>query len=152
MNFQYGSTLSISTADLKWRTVNCTSVSFNYKVIGRRTTKTCVCVCVCISFPRKGFSWLKQNSKCNARDQVSDVVLRKLPCVKYLRRHVIGNHSRDLQASNCARVSFEQGRATISKRSEKMCHAWCILDGKAESCIYESTFWNDFQNINIKLI
>ena len=36
---------------------------------------------------RKGF-WLKQNNKCNARDQASDVVLRKLLCVKYLRRHV----------------------------------------------------------------
>ena len=38
----------------------------------------CVCACVCISFHRKGFSWLKQ--KCNARDQASDVVLRKLLC------------------------------------------------------------------------
>ena len=49
----------------------------------------CVCVCVCVSFHRKCFSWLKQNSKCNARDQASDVVLRKLLCVKYLRRGVI---------------------------------------------------------------
>ena len=33
-------------------------------------------MCVFISFHRRGFSWLKQN-KCNARDQASDVVLRK---------------------------------------------------------------------------
>ena len=75
----------------------------------------CVYVCVCISFYRKGFSWLKQN-KCNARDQASDVILRKLLCVKYLRRHVIDNHSRDLQASNYATVSIKPGRATGSKR------------------------------------
>ena len=55
-------------------------------------------------------------NKCNARDQASNVVLRKLLCVKYLRRHVINNHSRDFQASNCARVSIKSGRATRSKR------------------------------------
>ena len=55
----------------------------------------CVCVCVlCISFRRKSFSWLKHNNKCIARDQASDVVLKKLLCVYYLRRHVIDNHSR----------------------------------------------------------
>ena len=37
-------------------------------------------------------------------------------CVKYLRRHLIDNHRRDLQASNCARVSIKPGRATRSKR------------------------------------
>ena len=42
----------------------------------------CMCVCVFISFHRKDFSWLKQNSKCKGRDQASDVVLRKLLCVK----------------------------------------------------------------------
>ena len=79
--------------------------------------RVCVCVCVCvfISFHRKGFSWLKQNNKCNARDQASDVVLRKLLCVKYLHRHVIDNHSRDLQTSNCARVSIKPGRDMRSK-------------------------------------
>ena len=59
---------------------------------------------------------MKQNNKCNARDQASDVVLRKLLCVKYLRRHVIDNHSRDLQAGNCAKVLIKPGRATRSKR------------------------------------
>ena len=78
----------------------------------------CVCVCVClfISFHRRGFSWLKQNDKCNARDQACDVVLRKLLCLKYLHRHVIDNHSRDLQAANCARVSIKPGGAMRSKR------------------------------------
>ena len=76
----------------------------------------CVCVCVCISFHCKGFSWLKQNDKCNARDQASDAVLRKLLCVKYLCRHIIDNHSRDHQASDCSRVSIKAGRAMRSKR------------------------------------
>ena len=78
----------------------------------------CVRVCVCISFHRKGFSSLKQNNnnKCNARDQASDVVLRKLLSVKHLRRHVIDNHGMDLQPSNCAVVSIKPGRATGSKR------------------------------------
>ena len=66
-------------------------------------------MCVCISFRRKGFSRLKQNNKCNTRDQASDVVLRKLFSVKYFHRHVIDNLSRDLQASNCARVSIKPG-------------------------------------------
>ena len=74
----------------------------------------CVCVrvrvCVFISFHRRGFSWLKQNNKCNARDQASDVVL------KYIHHHIIDNHSRDLQASNCARVSIKLGAATRVKR------------------------------------
>ena len=79
-------------------------------------TCVCVCVCVCVSFHRKGFSGLKQNNKCNARDQASDVVLRKLFYIKYLRRHVIDNHSSYLKASNCARMSIKPGRATRSKR------------------------------------
>ena len=29
---------------------------------------------------------------CNARDQASDVVLRKSPCVKYFHHHIIDNH------------------------------------------------------------
>ena len=74
-----------------------------------------MCVCVFISFHRRGFSWLKQN-KCNARDQASDVVLRKSLCVKYIHRHIIDNHSSDLQASNCARVSIKPGGDTKNKR------------------------------------
>ena len=58
----------------------------------------------------------EQNSKCNARDQTSSVVLRKWFCVKYLCHYIIDNHSRDLPASNCARVSIKTGRATRSKR------------------------------------
>ena len=37
-------------------------------------------------------------------------------CVKYLRRHLIDNHRRDLQASNCVRVSIKPGRATRNTR------------------------------------
>ena len=55
------------------------------------------CVCVCISFQSKGFSLLKQNNECNARDQARDVVLRKLLRLTYLYRHVINHNSRDLQ-------------------------------------------------------
>ena len=58
----------------------------------------------------------EQNSKCNARDQTSSVVLRKWFCVKYLCHYIIDNHSRDLPASYCARVSIKTGRATRSKR------------------------------------
>ena len=85
-------------------------------MMNKRKAYMCVCVCVCVSFHRKGFSWLKQKNKYNARDQVSDVVLRKLHCVKCLCRHVINNHSRDLQASNYARMSIKLGRAMRSKR------------------------------------
>ena len=66
-----------------------------------------------ISFHGRGFSWLKQNNKCNARDQASDVVLRKSLCVKYIHHHII---DRDLQASNYARVSIKPGGATRNKR------------------------------------
>ena len=63
----------------------------------------CVYVGVCISFYRKGFSWLNKAKKCNARVQVSDGMLRKYFCIKYLCRHIINNHSRTLQAENCAK-------------------------------------------------
>ena len=46
----------------------------------------------------------------------SDVVLRKLLRVKNLRLLVIDNHSRDLLASNCTRVSIKPGKAARSKR------------------------------------
>ena len=66
----------------------------------------CVCVCLCVRvcvyclLPK----WLlTEQNKCNARDQTSDVMLRKYFCVKKLCRQVIENHSRDLQASNCAK-------------------------------------------------
>ena len=66
----------------------------------------CVYVCVpaCLfSFTVKVSLLTEENNKCNARDQVSDGMLRKYFCVKYLRRHVIDNHSRNVQASNCAK-------------------------------------------------
>ena len=76
-----------------------------------------MCVYVCVYFlPLRGFSLLTQNNKCNAIDQASDDVLRKLLCVKNPCRYVIDNQSRDLQASSSARVSIKPGRATRSKR------------------------------------
>ena len=48
--------------------------------------------------------------------QASDVVLRKLFRVKNLRLHVIDNHSKDLLASDCARVLIKPGKAARSKR------------------------------------
>ena len=62
-----------------------------------------VVVFVFISFHSKGLHLTEQNNKCNARDQVSDVLQRKYFRVKNLCRHVISNHSRDLQARNCAK-------------------------------------------------
>ena len=53
----------------------------------------------------------EQNNECNARDQVSDGMLRKLLWVKFLRRHFINNHSRDLRASNCSRKTGQLNRA-----------------------------------------
>ena len=113
----------------QWRQINyqmisgtCSGTGFRRDYIRRYRTFNITCywstydaVCVFISFYRRGFSWLKQNNKCNARDQASDVVLRKSLCVKYIHHH-IDNHSRDLQASNCARVSIKPGGATRNKR------------------------------------
>ena len=48
--------------------------------------------------------------------QASDVVLRKLLRVKNLHLHVIDNHSRNLLASNCARVSIKPRKAARSKK------------------------------------
>ena len=73
-------------------------------------------MCVFIYFHRRGFSWLKQNNRCNARDQSGDVVLRKSFYVKYIHHHIIGNHSRYTQASNFARESIKPGETTRSKR------------------------------------
>ena len=67
------------------------------------TLNKCVCVCVYIYFLSSlRLLLIEQNNKCNTRDQTSDVKLRKYFCVKNLCRHVIDNHSRDLQASNYA--------------------------------------------------
>ena len=58
----------------------------------------CVGVCMCL-FPFTVKTFLtEQNNKCNARVQVSDGMLTKSFCVKYLYRHVIENHNRDLEA------------------------------------------------------
>ena len=113
------------------RFVCCSTPSFGVSIVSAKKThhcliyfqhqpllllNVCVCVCVFISFHRKGFSWLKQNNKYNARDQASDVMLRKLLSVQYFHYHVIDNLSRDPQASNCVRVSIKPGWATRNKR------------------------------------
>ena len=67
----------------------------------------CVFVCVCV-YVRVCVSFLsphlllvtEQINKCNARDQVSDGMVRKNFYVKKLCHHVMENHSRDHQASN----------------------------------------------------
>ena len=57
----------------------------------------CVCVCVCVYFLlQQRLLLTKQNNKCNARDQVSDSIVRKYFCIENLYCHVIDNHSRDL--------------------------------------------------------
>ena len=63
----------------------------------------CVCVCVFIPFHHKGFFWLNRTVNVVPEVQSSDSMLRKYFCYKYLCRHDIGNHSRNLQASNCAK-------------------------------------------------
>ena len=66
----------------------------------------CVCVCVCvymfISFHHKGFSWV--NNTINVMPQIRPAMLpwgnffvKKLCC------HIIDNHIRVLQTSNCAK-------------------------------------------------
>ena len=58
-----------------------------------------MCVCVYFLPPQR----LLLTEIYDARDQVSDGMLRKLLCVKFFRRHFIDNHSRDFRASNCSR-------------------------------------------------
>ena len=45
----------------------------------------------------------EQINKCNIRVQVSDGMLTKYFCMKYLCCHVIDNHSREPQAGKCAK-------------------------------------------------
>ena len=56
----------------------------------------------------------EQNNECNARDQASNVVLRNYS-VSSTFAAIIDNHSRDLQASNCAKVAINPGKATRSR-------------------------------------
>ena len=75
------------------------------------------CMCVCMYFrPPKSFPWLNRAMDVLQDIQASDVVLRKRFRVKNLRLHVIDNHSWDLLANNCTRVSIKLGKAARSKR------------------------------------
>ena len=62
----------------------------------------CVCVCVYVSSHCKGFSWL---NKTNVMPVFRSAMLclGDQFCAKYLFCHVIDNHGRDLQASNCVK-------------------------------------------------
>ena len=62
-----------------------------------------VSVCVVIYFHRKGFSW--RNKTINVMPEIRPAMLcwANISCVKNLCRHVIDNHNRDLQVSNCAK-------------------------------------------------
>ena len=75
-----------------------------------------VAVCVCLFPFTERLLLTEQNHKCSVRVQISDGILGKSFCIKYLCRHVIDNHSRDLQAGNCKRVSIKAGKATRSQR------------------------------------
>ena len=73
----------------------------------------CVCVCmyVCACVYFLGFSWLNKSINVMPDTQVSDGMLRKYFGVKYICRHVIDNHSRNLQASNGSKeCQLNQGR------------------------------------------
>ena len=60
----------------------------------------CVCVCVCVYFlSLQKLLLTEPDIICNARD----FALRKYFCVKNLCHQVIGNHSRVLRTSNCAK-------------------------------------------------
>ena len=61
----------------------------------------CACVCVFIFFHRKDFFWLNKTMNVMPEVQVSDGMLRKNFCVKYLCRHVKYNHSKNLKAKEC---------------------------------------------------
>ena len=78
-----------------------------------------VCMYVCVYLLSPYRLLLTKQNKCNARDQASNVVLRKWLCVKYLHRHVIDNQIRDLEACNCARVSIKPGRGTSNSKSKR---------------------------------
>ena len=61
----------------------------------------CVCVCICVYFLSPERPLLaEQDKKCNARDQASDVALRKYFYVKKLCRHDIDNCAKECRL-NC---------------------------------------------------
>ena len=80
-------------------------LQINTEIFYKLIVSIWVCMFVCVLFPFtvKASLLIEQNNKCNARVQVSYVMLRKWFCAKYLCCHIIDNHSRDLQASNCVK-------------------------------------------------
>ena len=83
-------------------------------IVVRTFTSTSVCKCIFPSTTKASPDW----NKTNALPEIRPAMLCwGNYCVKYLHRHFIDNHSRDLQASNCARVTIKPGRATRSKKN-----------------------------------
>ena len=81
----------------------------------------CVCMCVCVYFllpERLLLTEQKTNVMAEFRSAMICCGNISVSSTKYLSSHqVIGNHNRNLQASNCAkRVSIKLGRAIRSKR------------------------------------
>ena len=67
-------------------------------------------VCVYFLSPER-LLLTEQNVKCNSRVQVSDYMLRKIYCIKYLCRHVMDNHSRIFKLATLKKVSSKTGES-----------------------------------------
>ena len=79
-----------------------------------------VCVCVCV-FVCLFLSTVKASPDWTERWMYCQIYRPAMLCwgnycVKNFCLHILVNHSRDLLASNCARVSLKLGRAMRSKR------------------------------------
>ena len=80
----------------------------------------CWCVCVCV-FVCLFLSTVKASPDWTERWMYCQIYRPAMLCwgnycVKNFCLHILVNHSRDLLASNCARVSLKLGRAMRSKR------------------------------------
>ena len=75
----------------------------------------CVCVCLCVYFlPPLRLLMTEQKNKCNARVPVSNSMLWKYLCMKYLCLRVNDNHRRNLEARKCAKKVTRSKRKLLS--------------------------------------
>ena len=75
-----------------------------YARFSKKLTKILLTYCVCVcSFPFTVKASPNRTKQLILEAQISDGMLRKFFCAKYLCLHVIDNHSRNLQASICAK-------------------------------------------------
>ena len=118
---------SIEVHKPHWRNATCNLTKTSVKkIIWSMCMYVCMCVCVracvraCVRvclFPSTVKASPDWNKTIDVMPEIRPTMLCwGNYCVKYLRRHVINNHSWDLQASNCARVSIKPGRTRKSKR------------------------------------